>query len=75
MECEYSEVVDAGAATFRCRRYAPRPVAVSDETLGERHIWPVVLAEDWCGEFLERQPDDDEERDPLSGFTRGNPEG
>lgn len=71
MECEYSEVIEASSGTLSCRRYAPRPVPISAESLGERWVWPVVMPEDWCGEFLERQPDEDQEQEPLAGFTRG----
>lgn len=42
---------------LRCRRYAPRPMAggVSPASIA----WPIVAPEDWCGEFLEREPDED----------------
>lgn len=55
--CECAEPVQEPAELLRCRRYAPRPVA-GDEPAGIS--WPLVRPEDWCGEFLEREPNDDD---------------
>jgi hypothetical protein len=60
IDCEYVEPVPAAPGLLRCRRYAPRPVPVSDPSLGEMSVWPAVLPEDWCGEYLERVPAGDE---------------
>lgn len=69
IECEYAELAEERDAMFRCRRYAPRPAPGGEEP---REIaWPIVDASDWCGDFLERMPDEDEGHDPLSSFTRG----
>lgn len=52
--CEYSEAL-VGQERLRYRRYAPRPgVTVARDT-----FWPLVMPEDWCGEFLEREPGDE----------------
>lgn len=57
---------------LRCRRYAPRPERMSEAAAAELVTWPMVAPEDWCGEFLERDPGD-VDADPLAGFTRGGP--
>jgi len=52
--CEYSEALQT-SERLRCRRYAPRP----GETEAKDTQWPLVLPEDWCGEFLERNSMDE----------------
>lgn len=50
--CRYAQagVVHARkGTTYWCRRYAPRPGV---EILARQWDWPIVKAEDWCGEFM-----------------------
>jgi hypothetical protein len=43
-------------SNIECRRYAPRatvgPVDPDDKTTWA--CWPVVLEDDWCGEWVQR---------------------
>lgn len=50
VHCEYSERL-AAHNIVRCRRHAPRPGQGNSEGI----VWPVVSADDWCGEFMERE--------------------
>lgn len=47
--CEYGEALRE-PTSFRCRRHAPRPGTGNSEGIA----WPVVSADDWCGEYLRR---------------------
>lgn len=56
-DCEYAEPVQLPEGMLRCRRYAPRPNSGGVEP--SKIAWPIVAPEDWCGEFLEREPGDE----------------
>jgi hypothetical protein len=50
-----------GAKLAPCRRNAPRSHLVSadgdPEDTRVRGVWPIVSAEDWCGQFERRKGD------------------
>jgi len=46
MRCTNCKFFDEVNGWGRCRRYAPRPSATTDN-----FIWPAVGADDWCGDF------------------------
>ena len=37
-----------------CRRYAPRAATIGGKGT-PLTLWPIVYAEAWCGEYLERE--------------------
>jgi hypothetical protein len=41
----------AAATRGSCRRYPP--FGSWDVTVGDKSVWPAVLAADWCGEWAE----------------------
>lgn len=51
-ECRFYEGFYKGSESGRCHRYAPRPHANDEEW-----SFPTTLAQDWCGEFEQRQTD------------------
>lgn len=44
-ECEFSEMHEQNDTLFYCRRRAPAILK------GDRGVWPVVSADEWCGEY------------------------
>lgn len=56
IDCEYAETLTSPKGLLRCHRYAPRPGAGGVELASV--VWPLVNPEDWCGEYLEREPED-----------------
>ena len=55
--CRYFEKVanlqNIKEVSGRCRRFPPRSQAVpTNQGIGYTPVWPVVVAEDFCGEFL-----------------------
>lgn len=63
--CEYGEALRE-PTSFRCRRHAPRPGTGNSEGIA----WPVVAADDWCGEYL-RRGFLEESAEPLESFRAG----
>jgi hypothetical protein len=61
--CEYSTPpkLKRSAPRLMCRRYAPtpHPTPMGENSLEGFVTWPLVFAEDWCGEFTERSELDD----------------
>ena len=43
---------DVAAETLKCRRRAP--IATGGMMAPTMTIWPAVVADDWCGEFVAR---------------------
>lgn len=50
--CGYSEAAPDVKDTIFCKRYAPRP--------GTFKGWPLLWADDWCGEWERSHSDNDE---------------
>jgi hypothetical protein len=53
--CRFSKARDDGHAEtymFMCRRYAPKPHPKrGDEFVETEWVWPLVLNDEWCGEY------------------------
>jgi hypothetical protein len=49
MECKNCKFFHEINVWGRCQKYAPRPNVSTDN-----HMWPVISADDWCGEFLSK---------------------
>lgn len=55
-ECTFSDVqILSDRPVMGCRRFPPASVVIDGKPQG---VWPVVLAEEWCGEFKPRFEDD-----------------
>lgn len=55
-DCRYFDAVDTRDGY--CRRNAPRShlvAADSGDELRVRGVWPIVSAEDWCGQWEKRK--------------------
>lgn len=48
--CTYYSGARANASNGHCRRYAPQP----NTTIATPTAWPIVKAEDWCGEHVRK---------------------
>lgn len=55
-DCVFASDTGTQTRTMDCR-FKP-PVATAFGEMGLEFNWPMVLEEDWCGEFLMRLPDD-----------------
>jgi hypothetical protein len=44
-----------------CRKYAPKPIMLSEEIYDEYYFtkFPLVAAQDWCGEFEQKEGEQD----------------
>lgn len=52
---------DVSTNEGRCHRNAPLPISIKDDDdPGPKGYWPWTQADDWCGEFKERDWLDDE---------------
>lgn len=47
--CTYAQ--ELGERRVQCRRYAPRPVVVPEDTAIRGAEWPELSFYDWCGEW------------------------
>ena len=54
--CKYWQSIQKNIDLGYCRRYAPRPTAVSPlgETGNLDSIWPRTAPGDWCGDWLQK---------------------
>src|SRR5262245_12731395 len=50
--------VEVVATLGECRRFPPLAGVRQPTAAGPRMYWPLVLAEDWCGEYRPRSPAD-----------------
>lgn len=56
-QCRFSCQIGGAIEIMICRRHAPKPMAErgdGDSTFDT--IWPMVLDDDWCGEFQPKTP-------------------
>ena len=52
--CKFYHELDKKEEFGQCRKYAPKAHLVSQDELEENLIaviWPVIGADEWCGEF------------------------
>lgn len=56
-QCRFSRKAEHPAPeVLECRRHAPSPSVLEQAIPGEEHLdrfsyWPLVVNNDWCGEF------------------------
>ena len=59
--CRYFETASKDGYEGFCRRYAPRPNVVQHRKSDDEDVdgilttWPVVYADDWCGEHAAKE--------------------
>jgi hypothetical protein len=61
-DCRYGVDLDsAWDHSMQCRRYPPKPGGAEHPRGGLKAVWPIVLRNDWCGEFSSPDPNGEPE--------------
>jgi len=55
--CDFSSLREGPPAALSCRRHAPKP-HLSREEASHAVFFPIVLADDWCAEWVKEQRKD-----------------